>query len=409
MGARRRAAAGRWRATARPSRRCTASARPSTSGRPTRSCSAATAPRRAAPRPCCARWPPARCPPGLRLLWAASASGAVPGVGRPRRAGARRPGRCAPTSRRFAVTDDDRGRAVRGPRHAGWPGVVEIPAGEQHKTRRDRRARLARAGGAGRAPRRPPRRRGRRRGGRPGRLLRRDLPARHPGRAGPDDARGPGRLGLRRQDRRRPARGQELRRRLPPAGRASSPTPRTLDTLPAAELAAGYAEVVKTALIAGGALWERVASGAPVDDAVDRRLRAHQAARRGRRRARRRPAPGAQPRPHGRPRAGDRDRLRAPAPRRGGRARACWRPCASRAATTCATRVAGLLAAAGLPVSIDGDRPRRGPGGDGARQEAHGRRAGRLRALRRARRRCASASRWRAATCARRSPSWRPT
>ena len=31
-----------------------------------------------------------------------------------------------------------------------------------------------------------------------------------------------------------------------------------LATLPAAELAAGYAEVVKTALIAGGELWERV-------------------------------------------------------------------------------------------------------------------------------------------------------
>jgi len=44
--------------------------------------------------------------------------------------------------------------------------------------------------------------------------------------------------------------------------------PATLATLPAAELAAGYAEVVKTALIAGGALWERVAGGAPVDDDV---------------------------------------------------------------------------------------------------------------------------------------------
>ena len=33
-------------------------------------------------------------------------------------------------------------------------------------------------------------------------------------------------------------------------------------TLPAAELAAGYAEVVKTALIAGGGLWERVRAGA---------------------------------------------------------------------------------------------------------------------------------------------------
>jgi shikimate kinase/3-dehydroquinate synthase len=39
----------------------------------------------------------------------------------------------------------------------------------------------------------------------------------------------------------------------------------TLATLPAAELAAGYAEVVKTALIAGGSLWELVRSGADPD------------------------------------------------------------------------------------------------------------------------------------------------
>ncbi len=39
-----------------------------------------------------------------------------------------------------------------------------------------------------------------------------------------------------------------------------------LATLPAAELAAGYAEVVKTALIAGGQLWERVRSGAAPED-----------------------------------------------------------------------------------------------------------------------------------------------
>jgi shikimate kinase/3-dehydroquinate synthase len=38
--------------------------------------------------------------------------------------------------------------------------------------------------------------------------------------------------------------------------------PVTLRTLPAEELAAGYAEVVKTALIAGGELWERVRAGA---------------------------------------------------------------------------------------------------------------------------------------------------
>jgi shikimate kinase/3-dehydroquinate synthase len=37
--------------------------------------------------------------------------------------------------------------------------------------------------------------------------------------------------------------------------------PETLLTLPAAELAAGYAEVLKTALIAGGELWEKVRAG----------------------------------------------------------------------------------------------------------------------------------------------------
>jgi shikimate kinase/3-dehydroquinate synthase len=43
----------------------------------------------------------------------------------------------------------------------------------------------------------------------------------------------------------------------------------TLRSLPAEELAAGYAEVVKTALIAGGWLWERVRSGAaPGDPAI---------------------------------------------------------------------------------------------------------------------------------------------
>lgn len=40
----------------------------------------------------------------------------------------------------------------------------------------------------------------------------------------------------------------------------------TLASLPEAELAAGYAEVVKTALIAGGELWERVRAGAPPTD-----------------------------------------------------------------------------------------------------------------------------------------------
>src|SRR5207244_9328767 len=43
----------------------------------------------------------------------------------------------------------------------------------------------------------------------------------------------------------------------------------TLVTLPPEELAAGYAEVLKTALIAGGELWQRVRGGAePADPSV---------------------------------------------------------------------------------------------------------------------------------------------
>jgi shikimate kinase / 3-dehydroquinate synthase len=42
--------------------------------------------------------------------------------------------------------------------------------------------------------------------------------------------------------------------------------PSLLATLPAAERAAGYAEVLKTALIAGGTLWERVRGGARGDE-----------------------------------------------------------------------------------------------------------------------------------------------
>jgi shikimate kinase/3-dehydroquinate synthase len=41
--------------------------------------------------------------------------------------------------------------------------------------------------------------------------------------------------------------------------------PSTMATLSQTELASGWAEVIKTALIAGGRLWERVRSGAPLD------------------------------------------------------------------------------------------------------------------------------------------------
>ena len=51
--------------------------------------------------------------------------------------------------------------------------------------------------------------------------------------------------------------------------RAVLADPRTLATLPEAELAAGWAEVIKTALIAGGPLWARVRRG---DGVVDRDL-----------------------------------------------------------------------------------------------------------------------------------------
>jgi shikimate kinase/3-dehydroquinate synthase len=51
--------------------------------------------------------------------------------------------------------------------------------------------------------------------------------------------------------------------------RAVLADPRTLATLPREELAAGWAEVIKTALIAGGPLWSRVRRG---DGVVDRDL-----------------------------------------------------------------------------------------------------------------------------------------
>ena len=51
-----------------------------------------------------------------------------------------------------------------------------------------------------------------------------------------------------------------------PAGVMADPD--TLATLPAGELAAGWVEVLKTALIAGGALWQAVAAGAEVDERI---------------------------------------------------------------------------------------------------------------------------------------------
>ena len=98
-------------------------------------------------------------------------------------------------------------------------GLVRGGAGRARQDACRGRARPARAGAARDVARRPPGGAGRRRGRRPGRLLRGDLPARRRGRAGADHAGRPGRLGVRGQDRGRPAGGQELRWRLPPAQR----------------------------------------------------------------------------------------------------------------------------------------------------------------------------------------------
>ena len=70
-----------------------------------------------------------------------------------------------------------------------------------------------------------------------------------------DDARRPGRRGDRGQDRHRPPRREEPRRRLPLA-RPDGDRPVTLETLPEEELANGRAEVVKTGLLAGEPIWE---------------------------------------------------------------------------------------------------------------------------------------------------------
>ena len=158
----------------------------------------------------------------------AAVGGRVPGV-RGRRAARRR---ACGRSRGPALP-----RHRRDGRRAATPtGSATVAArrphpapGERHKTLDDApTACCARSPRRGHGPRRPRGRARRRRGRRRRGLLRGGLPARRAGRAGADHARRPGRLRLRRQDRRRPARGQELRRRLPPAGgRARRPGARS--------------------------------------------------------------------------------------------------------------------------------------------------------------------------------------
>ena len=327
-------------------------------------------------------------PEGHRLLWAHERVGRLPGLGRAAGARAVAGGRAAARRQRR-----DRRRAARARASPTPPGVVEIPPGEEHKTLADGRARLARAGRR-RAPPAPTT------SSRSAAASSATSPAsaRPPTSAASrvvqvpttlvaqvDSAYG-GKTG------RRPARGQELRRRLPPARGRARPTRRLLQTLPPAELAAGYAEVVKTALIAGGPLWDRVAGGRRRRRRRDRRLRAHEAARRRRRRARRRRAPGAQPRPHGRPRDRDRHRLRALPPRRGGRPRAARRAAPLRPGRAARARRGAARRAPGCRRALEGVDAAAVAAATRARQEAH-RRGRRPRAGRGARPRDAPATR----------------
>ena len=97
--------------------------------------------------------------------------------------------------------------------------------------------------------------------------------------------------------------------------------PATLASLPAAEAAAGYAEVIKTAIIAGGELWKRIEADLPIDDDVIfdcARCKLQIVAADERDEG---PPAGAEPRPHGRTRDRDGDRVPPLPPRRGCRAR----------------------------------------------------------------------------------------
>ena len=151
----------------------------------------------------------AHFPPGTKLLWAGDYPVFVGD-------GVLSPSRWPVPGRRFLVTDE----AV-GPHYAERLGDVErdvrIAPGEAAKTLETAGEVLRALARCRHGPRRPRGRARRRRGGGRGGLLRRRLPARGAGRAGADHAGRHGRLRLRRQDRRRPAGGQELRRRLPPA------------------------------------------------------------------------------------------------------------------------------------------------------------------------------------------------
>ena len=379
-------AAARSPPTATSSRAASPSASRCTSRSPGRSCPRAAA--RSAPR--AAPWLAAmRDAPGdadgLGALELAaptrrsSGAGAIGLLEAAQRAPGAVPG--APSSRR-------RPGAPRA--HTGAAAAAARRRSRSRAARARRRSRRPsgcwRARRRGRQPRRRDRRLRRRRGRRPRRVLRGHLPARR----------------ARSCRRRRPS----SRRWTPPTAarpawtcprpRTTSapttsrspcwPTRRTLATLPPEEMAAGFVEVLKTALLAGGELWERVraidsldpgALGDVIFDCARYKIEVVAADERdsGRRAV-------LNLGPHRRPRDRGRDRLRAATATARPSASACSPRCGSPAPTSCATEVARAprrARAAGR--ARRGRRRRRRPRGDRPRQEGH-RRGRRLRAAR---------------------------
>jgi shikimate kinase/3-dehydroquinate synthase len=213
----------------------------------------------------------AAAPAGTRLVWAQSASGEYPvliGRGLLRAAGALAPAELWPldrsASRPFCVTDELVGE-LYGDQLEGLAGTIAIPAGEQHKTLAVAESvwRALLAGNADRGDHVVALG-----GGVVGDLAgfcaatyQRGVPIVHipttllaqvdsayGGKTAVDLPEAKNYVGVYHQ----------------PAGVLVDPD--TLDSLPKQELAAGWVEVLKTALIAGGALWERVSAGADLDE-----------------------------------------------------------------------------------------------------------------------------------------------
>jgi 3-dehydroquinate synthetase/shikimate kinase len=197
-------------------------------------------------------------PPGVKLLWAVTASGSYPvHVGE----GLLGSGFWPVPGRRFAITDDDVAALYRVPEATA---ELRIPAGEEHKTLAtveqllrgladagmDHDDHVAALGGgvvgdiAGFCA--AVYQRGVRVVQVPTTLVA-QVDSAYGGKTGVDLPEGKNYAGAYHQ----------------PSAVLVDPT--TMATLPQGELASGWAEVIKTALIAGGALWDRVRAGAPLD------------------------------------------------------------------------------------------------------------------------------------------------